>query len=104
MKKQNSILVSTEAVNEFTEFIKQQLETLRESTVELHRIDSLNILADDIISDIEGPIYEMAYDLLKQLYIVSGDNEQTIYDNFIDYLMGRKYENLDEFIKWLEEV
>ena len=85
-------------------FIKEQIEGLRDSTIELTRVNELGVIDEEEISRIDGPIYEVAYNLLKEIYLTAGDSEEIIFNNFIDYMSGRTYKNLDEFLAWLEEV
>ena len=88
----------------FEDFIKKQIEILRKSTKEVARVNSLGIIDGDIINSFDCPVDEVAINLLKEIRDIEGDKEETIYNEFMDYLEGRKYETLDDFLNWLKEV
>lgn len=91
-------------MKELEEFFKKQIEELCKSTKEIARVNKLDVLDGNIINNFDGPVETVAYNLLKEIRDVGGDEEETIYNEFLDYLEGRKYNTLDEFLKWLEEV
>lgn len=85
-------------------FIKKQIEILRESTKEIARVNSLGIIDGEIINSFDCPVDEVAINLLNEIRNIGGDEEETIRNEFMEYLAGRKYNTLDDFLKWLEEV
>lgn len=94
--------VVEETYKQFEEFFKKQIEKLRESTKELDKV--VDFLSTELIEDISCPIEEVAYSLLSEIRNVGGDEQDTIRNEFTDYLYGKKYKTLDDFLKWLEEV
>ena len=94
-------------MSEFSpEYIKSTLEKIRVSTKVIEELDNLDIFRDGLLDDAIGPIYDVAYSLLKSICNINDKDEdvdEVIFAEFSDYLSGRKYENIDEFINWLEE-
>lgn len=94
-------------MSEFSpEYIKNVLEKIRVSTKVIQELDDLDIFRNGLLDDAIGPIYDVAYSLLKSICKMNNKDEDAddiIFAEFTDYLSGRKYENIDEFINWLEE-
>lgn len=94
-------------MSEFSpEYIKNVLEKIRVSTKVIQELDDLDIFRNGLLDDAIGPIYDVAYSLLKSICKMNNkdeDSDDIIFAEFTDYLSGRKYENIDEFINWLEE-
>ena len=94
-------------MSEFSpEYIKNVLEKIRVSTKVIQELDDLDIFRDGLLDNAIGPIYDVAYSLLKSICKMNNkdeDSDDIIFAEFTDYLSGRKYENIDEFINWLEE-
>lgn len=89
---------------ETIQFVKTQIEKLRTTTKIENEVMIANIFSDDWLDKIYGPVHDVAYNLLKTIYDVSGDKEDYIYNQFTLYLYGEQYKTLDEFFDWLEEV
>lgn len=89
------------------DFLKHELEKLREGISMAIEIENTNILREDLLVDVTGPMYDVAYDLLSTVYITESltvTNQNLIYDELCLYLDSEKYDNTDDFLKWLEEV
>ena len=94
-------------MSEFSpEYIKNVLEKIRVSTKVIQELDDLDIFRNGLLDDAIGPIYDVAYSLLKSICKMNNkdeDSDDIVFAEFTDYLSGRKYEDIDEFINWLEE-
>ena len=94
-------------MSEFSpEYIKNVLEKIRVSTKVIQELDDLDIFRNGLLDNAIGPIYDVAYSLLKSICKMNNkdeDSDDIVFAEFSDYLSGRKYENIDDFLKWLEE-
>lgn len=89
-----------------SEYIKNALEKIRVSTKVIEEMNNLNVFRDGLLDNAIGPIYDVAYSLLKSICNVDNKDDEiddTVFAEFSDYLSGRKYENIDEFINWLNK-
>lgn len=88
------------------EYIKGVLEKIRVSTKVIEELDNLSIFRDGLLDNAIDPIYDVAYSLLKSICNINDKDEDTneaVFIEFSNYLSGKKYENIDEFINWLKE-
>lgn len=92
------------AIEQFTNFFKSKIEELRKISMVSEKLYNTGVIKDEVLQDIEGPAVSIAYSLLQEIYNTNGDEEQTIYDEFNKYMYGKKYKNLEEFLKWLNEI
>ena len=85
-------------------FIKEQIETLRTITISTQKMYQSEYFSEKVFQDTESNVIKVAYNLLSSIYNLGGDSEQEIYDEFTKYMYGEKYDNLDTFIKWLNQI
>lgn len=90
------------------EYIKSVIEEIRVSTKAIKELDDLDVFRDGLLDNAMGSVYEVAYSLLKSICNVNckseddSDDDDAVFAEFIDYLSGKKYKDINEFIKWLE--
>lgn len=89
-----------------TQYVKDTIEKIRVSTKAIQEMDDLDIFRDGLLDNAIGPIYDVAYSLLKSICDVSktDDEDDVIFQEFTNYLSGKQYDNIDDFINWLKEV
>ena len=91
------------------EYIKETIEKIRISTIAITNLNDLAEFenASDTLDKILRPVYDLAYSLLKSMYPsiypIKEEDDEVIYSEFITYLSSEKYNNIDDFIKWLEK-
>ena len=89
------------------------IETCRKTTLELTRLQKLNILSPDIETEFDY-VFDGLWDLLYMLYpieaisgskfgTVNESNYNKLYDEFIEYL-GDDTKSLDDVFKMIEET
>lgn len=86
------------------EFIKQQLENLREGLSAETKLANTNAINSGWLDEIDGPITDVAWELFQTICEVEEDDDLK-FSEFTDFISGRKeYNSIDDFIKWFKEA
>ena len=91
------------------EFIKKQIENLKKSTTKVKEVQDTNVMNDEVLNQIDGPVCDTAYTLLKMLI---GDDwekvtqlepkwEELVFSTFLSYLYDAEI-TLDSFLEWFD--
>lgn len=84
-------------------FIKTQIEKLRITTKEESWLYDTHEIEPAVLNKLCEPVYEVAYNLLQSIYDVGNvDTERLVYREFVLYLRGDRYRDIDDFMKWVD--
>ena len=90
------------------EFLKTQIENLKESIKHERELDKTGLFNDDVVTSWFAGAHNVAYELLQIMYekefkTMSDDFEEAVFNAFCDYLYSDKI-TLDEYLRvWFEE-